>query len=603
MAAQGKTTAHDAGGGGGDAVVLGHHRGRLPGLGILLFLVAAPPLLLWSIDTAVIRGDVWQSAVSGHPHPTVFIAASGTPSAADPVRQIAGQPRDPTTDAGVQSPAAAPPPLGGWISVELEPNLTSTLLSRWLAPGGETCRDARTTNISIPALDAAAGRRTLEFPAGPVHEFAIFSLFDGGGLRCLGGDYFETDLSGARWKARPPVKDHGDGSYAMRLQVHPDFAGEYNLTVVLLFRSFEGLRFSTERFAFRRELRRIPIRFRRPQAAAGSSPEELRPCRAVDFRSRVAWSGRWTRHAGNDPCTVARDGRYRCLDPGHPCAPPWCRGPLGALESNGWVYSAHCSFRLFTQEAAWRCLGGRWLFFWGDSNHVDTVRNMLNFVVGLPEVQSVPRRFDGRFTNPSNSGEWVRITSIFNGHWNETQNYQGLHSLRDDGFRALVRSYFEEDDGAPDVVVLNSGLHDGVYWRSIRAFAEGAEYAAAFWEEVLGGLRERGKALPAVFYRTTIAAGGYARSLAFNPQKMEAFNGVLVEKLRARGLLTGGVIDQFDMTFPWHWDNRCSDGVHYGRAPAKAKWRDGEIGHQYFVDLMLVHVLLNAFCNAAGAPP
>lgn len=33
-------------------------------------------------------------------------------------------------------------------------------------------------------------------------------------------------------------------------------------------------------------------------------------------------------------------------------------------------------------------------------------------------------------------------------------------------------------------------------------------------------------------------------------------------------------------------DNRCNDGVHYGRAPSKSKWRDGEIGHQYFVDLM-----------------
>ncbi|CAA6654131.1 unnamed protein product [Spirodela intermedia] len=517
---RGKTTAHDAAAATGDAGVLGHYRGRVPGLSVLLLLVVAPPLLLWSIDTAVIRSDAWQSAVSSHPYPTAFIAASGTRSAAGPVRQIAGRASDPTTNTGVQSPAAAPPPLGGWISVELEPNLTSMLLFRWLTPGGEICRDARTTNISIPALDAGSG------------GFAIFSLYDGGGRRCLGGDYFETDLSGARWKARPPVKDHGDGSYAIRLQVHPDFAGEYNLTVVLLFRSFEGLRFSTERFAFRRELRRIPIRFRRPQAAAGSSPEELRPCRAADFRSRGAWSGRWTRHAGNDSCAVARDGRYRCLDPGHPAQQRL--GLLGALLLPG----VHAGDRLAVPAGAVALL-------LGDSNHVDTVRNMLNFVLGLPEVQSVPRRFDGRFTNPSNSRQWVRITSVFNGHWNETQNYQGLHSLRDDGFRALVRSYFEEDGGAPDAVVLNSGLHDGVYWRSIRAFAEGAEYAAAFWEEVLGGLWARGKALPAVFYRTT---------------KMEAFNGVLVEKLRARGLLTGGVIDQFDMTFPWHWhwDNRCS---------------------------------------------
>ena len=71
--------------------------------------------------------------------------------------------------------------------------------------------------------------------------------------------------------------------------------------------------------------------------------------------------------------------------------------------------------------------------------------------------------------------------------------------------------------------------------------------------------------------------------------------GVVLEKLKQSGVVSG-VIDNFDMTFPWHFDNRCNDGVHYGRAPAKMKWRDGQIGHQYFVDLMLAHVLLNALC-------
>uniref|UniRef100_A0A0A9DY71 Uncharacterized protein n=1 Tax=Arundo donax TaxID=35708 RepID=A0A0A9DY71_ARUDO len=67
--------------------------------------------------------------------------------------------------------------------------------------------------------------------------------------------------------------------------------------------------------------------------------------------------------------------------------------------------------------------------------------------------------------------------------------------------------------------------------------------------------------------------------------------------MRRHGVLTGGVIDNFDMTYPWHYNNRCNDGVHYGRAPARLVWRDGKIGHQYFVDLMLGHVLLNAICN------
>lgn len=502
----------------------------------------------------------------------------------------------PTTAPARSAPnPRAVPRLRSWISVPATPNFTSTLVSWWLAPSGEPCRDSRTADIAVPDLD---GGRTAELSCGQIHEFVLSALDDGGRPRCLGGDYFETDLSGPSWKSRPPVVDHGNGSYSLRLQVHPDFAGEYNLTVVLLFRSFEGLKLSPERFKFRRELRRFPIRFHRSNATL----PPLRLCHGVADLSKEVWSGRWTRHARNDSCGVDDEGRYRCLDQRTACPKPWCDGPLAALESNGWVYSAHCAFRIFTQDVAWKCLRNRWLFFWGDSNHVDTIRNMLNFVLGRSDVDSVPRRFDRKFTNPANHSESVRITSIFNGHWNETSNYLGLHSLRNQGFRELLWEFFKGPT-APDVMVFNSGLHDGYHWRSIRAFADGAEYAARFWEEIVMRRRVRGNAtdapsaLPRIFYRTTIATGGYARDLGYNPSKMEAFNGIFLEKLKDKGLITGGVIDEFDMTFPWHYDNRCNDGVHYGRKPAKVQWRDGEVGHQYFVDLMLVHVLLTAICN------
>ncbi|CAL4900592.1 unnamed protein product [Urochloa decumbens] len=484
-----------------------------------------------------------------------------------------------------------------WLAVPDHPNFTDDLLARWLAPGGSPCRDARTVNISVPALDAAAGRgrAASELEAGEIHEFTFWALDGAGERRCLGGDYFEVDLSGGAWKSRPPVVDRGDGSYSFRLQVAPRFAkGEFRLTVVLLFRSWEGLKFSSARFKHRAELRRIPLLFRRGKNV---SLPALETCRAADF-ARDAWSGRWTRLARNGDCEeVDAAGRYRCLEPDHPCEAPWCDGPLGALESNGWVYSAHCSFRLFAADAAWRCLDGKWLFFWGDSNHVDTIRNLLTFVLGVTDTSAVTRRFDAVFTNPSGGPGTLRITSIFNGHWNMSMNYLGLHSLRNRGFRQLIRSYFMSGDSVPDVVILNSGLHDGCYWTSVRAYVQGAEFAAQFWSGIMAKVRARGHAVPRVFYRTTIATGGYARDLAFNPSKMEAFNGVLVEKMRRHGVLTGGVIDNFDMTFPWHYDNRCNDGVHYGRAPARMVWRDGKIGHQYFVDLMLGHVLLNAICN------
>ncbi|KAI4342774.1 hypothetical protein MLD38_027358 [Melastoma candidum] len=473
-----------------------------------------------------------------------------------------------------------------WVSAELGPGYTSDLLMRLMAPGGERCRDSKTEAISIPGMD---GKDVIELSTGDAHEFGFTALGPGNAPICLGGDYFEIDLSGDSWKSRPPVKDFGNGSYSTTLQVHHDFAGDYNLTVILLYRHFEGLRFSPIRFVYDHELRKIPVRFHESKARL----PELQYCQGSDF-SRDVWTGRWTRHERNNRCKISDDGRFRCLPHNLRCKRPWCDGTLASLESNGWVYSAHCSFRIFPAKTAWNCLKNRWIFFWGDSNHVDTIRNMLNFMLDLPEVEAVPRRFDLNFSNPKDPSQSVRITSIFNGHSNDTKNYEGLDSLKIEEYRILLKKYFAKDT-VPDTIIMNSGLHDGVHWRGIKYFIKGADYAASFWSEVMESIRRRGLTPPKIIYRTTVATGGYARSLGFNPSKMEAFNYVVLDKFKEAGLLTG-VIDDFDMTFPWHYDNRCNDGVHYGRRPAKMKWRDGEIGHQYFVDIMLAHILLNALC-------
>ena len=476
----------------------------------------------------------------------------------------------------------------GWVSVELEQNYTSNLLSRMWAPGGEPCKDSKTVEIKFLNFDDG---KPVVLSTGIVHEVVFQALDESGNSRCGGGDYFEINLASELWRSRPPTRDLGNGTYSFVLQVHPDFAGVYNLTIILLFRQFEGLKLSTARFGFDKQLRGIPITFSNSEAKL----PELHLCKKLDF-NRDVWAGRWTRHAKNDACEISNDGRYRCLEPDHPCTNPWCNGSLGSLESNGWVYSAHCSFRLFSSEDAWNCFNKRWLFLWGDSNHVDTVRNILFFFLGVPfkELDAVARRFDKNFTNHKNESQSVRITNIFNGHWDEALNYQGLNSLSNEGYRDLVKSFFN-GSAVPDTIIFNSGLHDGIFCHSVKNFIHGAEYAASFWEEILEGVKKRGLEVPNFIFRSTIATGGYARTLSFNPNKMEVFNGILVEKLRAAGLLTG-VIDDFDMTWAWHFDNRCNDGVHYGRFPLKSKWRDGLIGHQYFVDLMLGHVLLNAIC-------
>ncbi|KAL6517249.1 hypothetical protein OROHE_017955 [Orobanche hederae] len=475
-----------------------------------------------------------------------------------------------------------------WISAELESNYSSNLLAQWLTPGGEPCKDSKTVDIRLHNLDG--GDKNIELLTGDIHEFVFQALDDLARPHCLGGDYFEIDLSGENWKARPPVKDLRNGTYTFSLQVHPDFPGDYNLTIILLFRNYEGLKFSPARFAFDRTLRVIPIKF---QKSASMLPEIKLCNKKLDY-SKDVWSGRWTRHAKNDSCPISEDGRYRCQEPGFPCRHPWCDGPLGLLESNGWIYSAHCSFQIFSSEKAWNCLNNRWIFWWGDSNHCDTIRNILRFVLDVHDVSVVPRIFDKNITNPLNPSQTVRFTSIFNGHPNDTGNYQGLNSLINSEYRKLLKDYFS-GNVVPDTIIMNSGLHDGVFWSNIRSFIKGADFAAAFWAEVIEGVRRRGLVRPEIIYRTTVATGGYARKLAFNPSKMEAFNGVVLDKWKWYGVLDR-VVDDFDMTYPWHYDNRCNDGVHYGRAPLKMKWKDGEIGHQYFVDIMLCHVLMNAIC-------
>nr|GMD77368.1 uncharacterized protein LOC109175663 [Ipomoea batatas] len=477
--------------------------------------------------------------------------------------------------------------IGNWILAELEDNYSSKLLDAWLAPAGEPCKDSRSVGIRVPGLD---GREGLELSTGDIHEFVFQALDEKGQAHCLGGDYFEIDLSGEKWKSRPPTKDLGNGTYKFYLQVHPDFYGDYNVTIILLFQHYEGMRFSPQRFAFDRVLRVIPIKFTKSRAELPA----ILQCVRSDL-ARMVWSGRWTRHAKNDSCLVDEGGRFICQDPNFPCQKPWCHGPMGVLESNGWVYSAHCSFKMFSTEEAWECLNNKWIFWWGDSNHCDTIHNVLHFILDVHDVQVVPRRFDANITNPKNPSQTVRFTSIFNGHPNDTGNYQGLNSLVNARYREMLKGYFS-GNVVPDTIIMNSGLHDGVYWPSVRAFIRGADYAAAFWSEVIQGVKQRHKVPPKLLYRTTVTTGGYARTLAYNPQKMEAFNLIVLDKLRAYAALDI-VIDDFDMTFPWHYDNRCNDGVHYGRAPAKLVWRDGQIGHQYFVDLMLGHVLLNAMCT------
>ncbi|KAJ8451983.1 LOW QUALITY PROTEIN: hypothetical protein Cgig2_016564 [Carnegiea gigantea] len=294
----------------------------------------------------------------------------------------------------------------------------------------------------------------------------------------------------------------------------------------------------------------------------------------------------------------------QCLEPHYPCTIPWCNGSLGLLESsNGWVYSAHCLFRLLSSKDAWNCLNNCWIFFWGDSTNVDTIRNMLLFTLGVPlnELDAVSRHFDETFTNPEDRSQSVRITQFWNGHWSVSQVHVSLKTLIYKEHRDLLKSLFNRSV-VPNTILFNSGLHDGRYWGRPNEFATVVDYAISVWREIIEGVNKIGFEIPNFIIRSTVVSASFIRYMGLNPSKMDVFNGILLEKLRADGLITR-VIDYFDMTGAWHFVLRTSDRYHYGRFPSKRVWKDGQIGHQYFVDLMLGHRMLNKSADSATQWP
>lgn len=103
------------------------------------------------------------------------------------------------------------------------------------------CYKQPTFTAEVFGLPKPENRKPIQLQTGQIHEILIVSYESSGRRRCAGGDFFETDLSGSHWKARPPVLDHQDGSYGVQLMVDSQYAGIFLFKVVLLFANFHAL--------------------------------------------------------------------------------------------------------------------------------------------------------------------------------------------------------------------------------------------------------------------------------------------------------------------------------------------------------------------------
>ncbi|CAM6093731.1 unnamed protein product [Calypogeia fissa] len=490
-------------------------------------------------------------------------------------------------------------------------NYTSTLTSLLLANATMTakCQISATSMTKLEGLpDSIDGK--FFFGTDKLHRLTLVAYDENGEQRCGGGDYYEVDFHDrdrTHFLSRLPTTDFGNGSYGLEIFVPSRFAGAFTLDVYILYGNWHGLDMSTSTWAktdnltLTQELEMVV----KANDHDHHSPQKpaLEKCTPADF-DRTTWQGRWTRTWFNSSCEPDMSTkRYLCLPEEHYwCEEPWCFGPVGRLEGNGWQYSAHCGFKIFKREEAWKCLDGRWFMMWGDSNFQDTIRNLLLFIMdwSLPSSDNLAdfqlsRTYEMAFTNSYNYSQLFRVSPLFNGaHWVHG-NGEGMKTLTHKDHQENLIAHFNGTKW-PDTIILNSGLHDGS--TTVENYAEAADAVIEFWAEVYNSLPVGRR--PTVIWRATVAPAGIGRDMPSNPMKMEMYNQLMAEKLeQAKDRLPVMFVDAFDLTFPFHYDNNFSDGGHYGRAPGVDLWPWHRKPHWYFVDVMLAHILLNALCPSS----
>ena len=515
---------------------------------------------------------------------------------------------------------------------------------------------------------------------GTPHNILLHARNATGAALCRGGDYVEALLEGSGVRSRLRTTDWGNGTYVLELLLPDDelLLGPASVSARVAFRAFGGLarHLDYERESFVDKWALPPTRVTLVRAATGCTPGGVvaaapsrpprlllppsRVCTTVDFMAVPFWEGHWV--------AQPRDAAA--------CAPGACAGSPRGILSADWVYRLRsCFFQLFSPPQARACVNGSWLFSSGDSNFLDTAGNLLHLVLALNTSnvlkehdfhhQPSGRSFDIRGFYGSAPGGWppaavddahaldFRVSNIWNPAPAENgpiadQCCFGISVIATGAWRGRHEALLRHEGFAgagPDVMLINSGLHDGMryslvkeafadfasdlqllalpWWDRLRAWATGVEPEKE-WVTTDG---ERAACSPRMIWRSTVAPAGIARKKRANPQHVELLNrlvgGALLERggeaalaraeaverggdaaprprarprdcASGRPLVTGGAawsfVDAFDMTYAWHMDNSFSDGGHYGR---KICGRMGECDH---VDRMMIHVLLNGFC-------
>ena len=206
------------------------------------------------------------------------------------------------------------------------------------------------------------------------------------------GSYLEAYLEGPLLRYRPRVLDHGNGTYTMEalLPSDPYLLGSLvTLRVLHLYSAWAGLTLDGASWFYQRpddSLLLAHFALAAPgacggllpgQASAPPLPPPTASCSSQPFTAQPFWEGHWVR-------LPEAPGYLHGRGPALPACPPGlCTGDGSTLWSR-WVYRlGTCHFHLFSPGDARRCLHGGHLWGSGDSNWMDSQRNLLAHVLAL----------------------------------------------------------------------------------------------------------------------------------------------------------------------------------------------------------------------------
>eukprot|EP00667_Euglena_gracilis_P017095 EG_transcript_17963 len=300
----------------------------------------------------------------------LYPAAVGppVPAVSGPVAtEVAGfEPRFPDSDGPGKRPTAATPAQGGCAALEALAAAHSERC-RGLPSGGSQAAGPRRKRKRKEGEPPATASFTLlgntADPADPTSHRCVhgarhtFYLAD---QQCRDGESLEVQVEAPTVKLRPNTEDLRHGLYR----------------VSALLGDAETYTFSAWhcRRASKEEVGKVPLcdglllRWT-VKVDADSFPSATPRCRHLSIQNFSG--GRWR--------ALPQDSHGRPF-----CAAPYCSGDPAGIQGDGWVYVPHsCHYHFPSLDEAWRCAAGRWLLVWGDSTMQDTVRNLVEGLLGV----------------------------------------------------------------------------------------------------------------------------------------------------------------------------------------------------------------------------